>query len=176
MLFSPPGIKKTAGMASSEAMPAAHLVRKDRDSNPGNSCPFTAFRVRPDRPLRHLSGCKGNAFSRRLYHPACVFSSDCRDGDRQSTIKQPLKPPHRQGEKGFHGRAAAALVRKSNGVTTEFRLRYYGTSAASVRNFTRAVTAIRRHRHGGCPDTEKASRHNGGKPFVKPNLRGPSWA
>ena len=29
--------------------------RKDRDSNPGNSCPFTAFRVRPDRPLRHLS-------------------------------------------------------------------------------------------------------------------------
>ena len=29
--------------------------RKGRDSNPRNSCPFTAFRVRPDRPLRHLS-------------------------------------------------------------------------------------------------------------------------
>ena len=29
--------------------------RRDRDSNPGNSYPFTAFRVRPDRPLRHLS-------------------------------------------------------------------------------------------------------------------------
>ena len=32
-----------------------HLLRRDRDSNPGNSYPFTAFRVRPDRPLRHLS-------------------------------------------------------------------------------------------------------------------------
>ena len=31
------------------------FLRKDRDSNPGNSYPFTAFRVRPDRPLRHLS-------------------------------------------------------------------------------------------------------------------------
>ena len=30
-------------------------LRRDRDSNPGNSYPFTAFRVRPDRPLRHLS-------------------------------------------------------------------------------------------------------------------------
>ena len=31
------------------------LLRRERDSNPRNSCPFTAFRVRPDRPLRHLS-------------------------------------------------------------------------------------------------------------------------
>ena len=30
-------------------------LRRERDSNPRNSCPFTAFRVRPDRPLRHLS-------------------------------------------------------------------------------------------------------------------------
>ena len=31
------------------------VLRRERDSNPRNSCPFTAFRVRPDRPLRHLS-------------------------------------------------------------------------------------------------------------------------
>ena len=31
------------------------IKRKDWDSNPGNSYPFTAFRVRPVRPLRHLS-------------------------------------------------------------------------------------------------------------------------
>ena len=31
------------------------LQRKERDSNPRNSYPFTAFRVRPVRPLRHLS-------------------------------------------------------------------------------------------------------------------------
>ena len=33
-------------------------LRRERDSNPRNSCPFTAFRVRPDRPLRHLSNCE----------------------------------------------------------------------------------------------------------------------
>ena len=32
-----------------------HLLRRGRDSNPRYSCPYTAFRVRPDRPLRHLS-------------------------------------------------------------------------------------------------------------------------
>ena len=37
--------------------------RKDRDSNPGNSCPFTAFRVRPDRPLRHLSLFGGQSYN-----------------------------------------------------------------------------------------------------------------
>ncbi len=31
------------------------LRRRGRDSNPRYSCPYTAFRVRPDRPLRHLS-------------------------------------------------------------------------------------------------------------------------
>ena len=31
------------------------MWRKERDSNPRNSYPFTAFRVRPVRPLRHLS-------------------------------------------------------------------------------------------------------------------------
>ena len=31
------------------------FLRRDRDSNPRYSCPYTAFRVRPDRPLRHLS-------------------------------------------------------------------------------------------------------------------------
>lgn len=32
-----------------------HVWRKERDSNPRYSYPYTAFRVRPDRPLRHLS-------------------------------------------------------------------------------------------------------------------------
>lgn len=32
-------------------------LRRERDSNPRYSCPYTAFRVRPDRPLRHLSRC-----------------------------------------------------------------------------------------------------------------------
>ena len=39
--------------------------RKKRDSNPRNSYPFTAFRVRPARPLRHFSvfqRCQGNIF------------------------------------------------------------------------------------------------------------------
>ena len=31
------------------------FLRRERDSNPRYSCPYTAFRVRPDRPLRHLS-------------------------------------------------------------------------------------------------------------------------
>ena len=31
------------------------VLRRERDSNPRYSCPYTAFRVRPDRPLRHLS-------------------------------------------------------------------------------------------------------------------------
>ena len=33
------------------------VLRKGRDSNPRYSYPYTAFRVRPDRPLRHLSLC-----------------------------------------------------------------------------------------------------------------------
>ena len=37
-------------------------LRRERDSNPRYSCPYTAFRVRPDRPLRHLSfRCARNA-------------------------------------------------------------------------------------------------------------------
>ena len=37
--------------------------RRERDSNPRYSYPYTAFRVRPDRPLRHLSG----RFSVQMY-------------------------------------------------------------------------------------------------------------
>ena len=38
--------------------------RRERDSNPRYSCPYTAFRVRPDRPLRHLQspGTKNLSF------------------------------------------------------------------------------------------------------------------
>ena len=55
------------------------ISRKDRDSNPGNSCPFTAFRVRPDRPLRHLSLLlrrKGSMFSLKsccFYELFCIY-------------------------------------------------------------------------------------------------------
>lgn len=46
--------------------------RKDRDLNPRNSYPFTAFRVRPDRPLRHLSESKTTIFI-ILYNFATLF-------------------------------------------------------------------------------------------------------
>ena len=53
------------------------LLRKVRDSNPRNSYPFTAFRVRPDRPLRQLSfpqkRCKGSQLSIPL--PFCQQKS-----------------------------------------------------------------------------------------------------
>ncbi len=35
--------------------------RRGRDSNPRYGCPYSAFRVRRDRPLCHLSGCSGRA-------------------------------------------------------------------------------------------------------------------
>ena len=38
---------------------AAFGSRRERDSNPRYSYPYTAFRVRPDRPLRHLSNMFG---------------------------------------------------------------------------------------------------------------------
>ena len=38
---------------------AAFGSRRERDSNPRYSYPYTAFRVRPDRPLRHLSNMLG---------------------------------------------------------------------------------------------------------------------
>ena len=53
------------------------LSRRERDSNPRYSCPYTAFRVRPDRPLRHLSKIAAKQGSPRpsgpvgsdVYHP-----------------------------------------------------------------------------------------------------------
>ena len=49
---------------------SSFILRKERDSNPRYSCPYTAFRVRPDRPLRHLSfqkRCKDRYFFVKLY-------------------------------------------------------------------------------------------------------------
>ena len=45
-------IEKSDGFFPS--LPVA-ILRRERDSNPRYSYPYTAFRVRPDRPLRHLS-------------------------------------------------------------------------------------------------------------------------
>ena len=57
------------------------LWRKGRDSNPRYSCPYTAFRVRPDRPLRHLSfekRCKDMYFFVKLYHlDAKKYKKEC---------------------------------------------------------------------------------------------------
>ena len=51
------------------------FLRKERDSNPRYSCPYTAFRVRPDRPLRHLSNafCGANV---RIYFLIATNSVD----------------------------------------------------------------------------------------------------
>ena len=46
------------------------LWRRKRDSNPRNSYPFTAFRVRPVRPLRHFSSDWSTAKLRRIFLPA----------------------------------------------------------------------------------------------------------
>ena len=46
------------------------LWRRKRDSNPRNSYPFTAFRVRPVRPLRHFSSDSSTAKLRRIFLPA----------------------------------------------------------------------------------------------------------
>ena len=59
--LSTPKIKKVANECLQPSRPPGRL-RRERDSNPRYSCPYTAFRVRPDRPLRHLSLCCGVAF------------------------------------------------------------------------------------------------------------------
>ena len=46
------------------------LWRRKRDSNPRNSYPFTAFRVRPVRPLRHFSSDWSTAKLLRIFLPA----------------------------------------------------------------------------------------------------------
>ena len=48
---------------------AAFGSRRERDSNPRYSYPYTAFRVRPDRPLRHLSNMFG------LFQPLYLSAS-----------------------------------------------------------------------------------------------------
>ena len=45
-------------------------LRRGRDSNPRYSCPYTAFRVRPDRPLRHLSKIAAERGKPRLPAPS----------------------------------------------------------------------------------------------------------
>ena len=54
-----PGKRKTSGLQG-RTFRCILLIfsvswRRGRDSNPRYSYPYTAFRVRPDRPLRHLS-------------------------------------------------------------------------------------------------------------------------
>ena len=93
-LFSHPENKKVANECLQPSRPPGRL-RRERDSNPRYSCPYTAFRVRPDRPLRHLSRsitnpsagnseCKYSYFSQKsifgtkkdsnfYFHPLNVF-------------------------------------------------------------------------------------------------------
>ena len=67
--FESIGYKKR-GVEFLQHLFASFVLRKERDSNPRYSCPYTAFRVRPDRPLRHLSfqkRCKDRYFFVKLY-------------------------------------------------------------------------------------------------------------
>ena len=60
--LSTPKIKKVANECLQPSRPPGRL-RRERDSNPRYSCPYTAFRVRPDRPLRHLSLFGGQSYN-----------------------------------------------------------------------------------------------------------------
>ena len=67
-----PSKQKKAFGASSKAVFV--LWRRRRDSNPRSSYPDTAFRVRPDRPLRHFSiNCRTKVI---LFYVGCsLFAS-----------------------------------------------------------------------------------------------------
>ncbi len=67
--LSTPKIKKVANIRLQPNRPSGHL-RRERDSNPRYSCPYTAFRVRPDRPLRHLSKIAAERGKPRLPAPS----------------------------------------------------------------------------------------------------------
>ena len=58
------------------------LLRRERDSNPRYSCPYTAFRVRPDRPLRHLSLSFGSANIDIFFHFHTFLPKKCACGPR----------------------------------------------------------------------------------------------
>ena len=55
--------------------------RKERDSNPRYSCPYTAFRVRPDRPLRQFSSIfrteKPSVWDCKYRHMFCFSAFSC---------------------------------------------------------------------------------------------------
>ena len=56
------------------------LLRRERDSNPRYSCPYTAFRVRPDRPLRHLSSVAQTEYSPKEHANIGIFFLCCSVG------------------------------------------------------------------------------------------------
>ena len=61
-IYAPAETKFPRGLYTKKAEPEVRLLlvlRRERDSNPRYSYPYTAFRVRPDRPLRHLSNMFG---------------------------------------------------------------------------------------------------------------------
>src|ERR1700722_13662260 len=75
-----------------------HAWRRGRDSNPRYTCAYSAFRVRCDRPLCHLSGADGEALrtlavgvARRLAwaviagKTVCRFATTQRGGERGSS-------------------------------------------------------------------------------------------
>ncbi len=77
------------------------LLRRERDSNPRYSYPYTAFRVRPDRPLRHLSfvsGCKYRdyfsyfrPFSKKNTKIIVLFQSSPKSPADRTIIYRPLR-------------------------------------------------------------------------------------
>ena len=78
--LSTPKIKKVANECLQPSRPPGRL-RRERDSNPRYSCPYTAFRVRPDRPLRHLSSIfrteKPSVWDCKYRHIFCFSAFSC---------------------------------------------------------------------------------------------------
>ena len=58
-----------------------HLLRRDRDSNPGNSYPFTAFRVRPA-----LYRAERQGFEPRVPRGTTVFKTAAIDHSATSPV------------------------------------------------------------------------------------------
>lgn len=82
-------------IGSGLSLSASGTSRRERDSNPRYSCPYTAFRVRPDRPLRHLSE---KNMSLKLSFRECKYRHNfyfCASSDRKKceNAKNTLRHP-----------------------------------------------------------------------------------
>ena len=95
------------------------IQRRGRDSNPRNSCPFTAFRVRPDRPLRHLSFFCGANIRTFFQNASAKPSFFCALNNKyivrkvqksQKNLPQFTQPMHLIHQPYFNSRPSATIV------------------------------------------------------------------